>query len=68
MDEIKLDRRASNSRPAFTIRSSVAGGSSESLSASPVADAEGARETAKSLVHVETMDFHFEQLARLCEA
>ena len=63
LEEMKTDKRVKNSRPAFT-RS----GSSDSVSASPVADAEGAMEAAQSLVHVETMESQFEQLSRLCEA
>ena len=62
LEEMKTDKRVKNSRPAFT-RS----GSSDSVSASPVADAEGAMEADQSLVHVDSMASILAQLVLTME-
>jgi len=62
LDEMQVDRRARNSRPAIT-RSRSSG----SVSASPVADAEGAMEAAQSLEIVDATERSLQELSMLRE-
>ena len=62
LEKMNIDKKVTNSRPAFT-RS----GSGGSVSASPVADAGGAMEADQSLVHVDSMASILAQLVLTME-